>query len=338
MGNKPVVFISWWNAARYCNWLHNKVSYPNSNFIEFGAYTLNSVSFYENAMPKTTEALYWIPTENEWYKAAYYSPNKNGSSGYYNYATQSDNNPVCVTADQTGNGQPNGITQNTNYVCLSIEPTPTPTQTPTTTLTQTSTPNPTPPPTRTPTATPTNTTTPTTTPTNTTTPTKTPTITPTQTPTKTSTPTTTSTQTPTASITPTPTSTLAECTLRNVQVAIPDHMLYNQISGRRAETIKFIMAGEGCCGESNTIVINVPSRTPTQTPTPTVTPTKILRRHKHLQDQQLQPQRLLQQIHQHQIQHQAPTLLILCGQQYITEQSMEIHGLYQIIIEELDIM
>ena len=154
----------------------------------------------------------------------------------------------------------------------------------------TQTPNPT--PTRTPDITPTNTLTPTQTSTSSPTPTVTATATPsptitrtssptptetkTPTPTPTNTPTTTSTQTPTASITPTPTSTLAECTLRNVQVAISDHMLYKKISGRRAETIKFIMAGEGCCGESNTIVINVPSRTPTNTPTPTLTPTRTV--------------------------------------------------------------
>ena len=33
---------------------------------------------------------FYIPTENEWYKAAYYSPTKGGNGGYYTYATQSD--------------------------------------------------------------------------------------------------------------------------------------------------------------------------------------------------------------------------------------------------------
>lgn len=83
--------------------------------------------------------------------------------------------------------------------------------------------------------------------------------------------------TPTPSIspsnTPTPTPTLAECAVRNVQIAISNDMLYNYMSGRRAEKIKIIMAGEGCCGESNTLVIDVPSITPTPTPTPTNTMT-----------------------------------------------------------------
>lgn len=39
-------------------------------------------------------AKYWIPTENELYKAAYYDPTlNNGKGGYYEWATQSDTTP-----------------------------------------------------------------------------------------------------------------------------------------------------------------------------------------------------------------------------------------------------
>lgn len=42
MGNKPVNFVSWYSAARYCNWLHNgKPSGPqNSSTTENGVYAL----------------------------------------------------------------------------------------------------------------------------------------------------------------------------------------------------------------------------------------------------------------------------------------------------------
>ena len=41
-----------------------------------------------------SNAQYWIPTENEWYKAAYYNPTLNsGRGGYYDWATQSDTTP-----------------------------------------------------------------------------------------------------------------------------------------------------------------------------------------------------------------------------------------------------
>lgn len=46
---------------------------------------------------------YWLPDKDEWHKAAYY---KGGgtSSGYWNYATQSDIEPGKVTANSVGDG------------------------------------------------------------------------------------------------------------------------------------------------------------------------------------------------------------------------------------------
>jgi formylglycine-generating enzyme required for sulfatase activity len=75
MGNKPVNYITWFRAARFVNWLHNgMVSGPQSSLTtESGVYTLNGansgVSFAKNP-----DANYWIPSEDEWYKAAYYLP------------------------------------------------------------------------------------------------------------------------------------------------------------------------------------------------------------------------------------------------------------------------
>jgi formylglycine-generating enzyme required for sulfatase activity len=48
---------------------------------------------------------YWIPTENEWYKAAYYdSTLNNGSGGYWKYATRSNSIPTPITANTVGDG------------------------------------------------------------------------------------------------------------------------------------------------------------------------------------------------------------------------------------------
>lgn len=48
---------------------------------------------------------YWLPTTNEWWKAAYYDPTLNsGSGGYWNYATRSNTAPTAVTANSTGDG------------------------------------------------------------------------------------------------------------------------------------------------------------------------------------------------------------------------------------------
>jgi formylglycine-generating enzyme required for sulfatase activity len=59
---------------------------------------------------KLSAARYWIPTENEWYKAAYYDPAKSGvgSPGYWAYPTRSDTMPSPVSADSDGNGSYNG--------------------------------------------------------------------------------------------------------------------------------------------------------------------------------------------------------------------------------------
>ena len=83
----------------------------NSNGIATGSGTVTVI-------PAThaSDAKYWIPSENEWYKAAYYTPLKTGttSAGYYKWATQSDddlpgnsltnntpNNPLAVNLANT---------------------------------------------------------------------------------------------------------------------------------------------------------------------------------------------------------------------------------------------
>jgi sulfatase modifying factor 1 len=89
-GNRPITFVSWFDAARFANWMHNG---QGSGSTETGAYTLNGATIGD-AVAKNSGALYWLPTENEWYKAAYYSPVLNsGSGGYYAYATQSNTAP-----------------------------------------------------------------------------------------------------------------------------------------------------------------------------------------------------------------------------------------------------
>lgn len=114
MSYKPVIFVSWFDAARYCNWLHNN---KIAGSTETGAYTLNGITS-GNTPAKNSNAKYYIPNENEWYKAAFYTFNKNGlGPGYWSFATQNDSNPICVASDINGNGKPDGITQNTLYTC-----------------------------------------------------------------------------------------------------------------------------------------------------------------------------------------------------------------------------
>jgi formylglycine-generating enzyme required for sulfatase activity len=97
--NCPMFFVTWGDAARFCNWLQNgQPTGPEGNgTTETGAYTLNGATS-DSAMIAITRnagATYFIPSENEWYKAAYY---KGGSTnaGYWAYPTQSNTAPSNV--------------------------------------------------------------------------------------------------------------------------------------------------------------------------------------------------------------------------------------------------
>jgi formylglycine-generating enzyme required for sulfatase activity len=97
MGNKPVNTVSWYDAARFANWMHNG---QGSGSTETGAYTLNG----NNGLPtKNVGATVWLPSENEWYKAAYYDPTLNSNAGgYWAHATRSNTAPTEGTANATG--------------------------------------------------------------------------------------------------------------------------------------------------------------------------------------------------------------------------------------------
>jgi len=103
--NRPITFVSWWDSARFSNWMANgqPTGAQTSTTTENGAYNVNGAisgnAVAKNAINPNTSAAptFYVPTENEWYKAAYYSPTLNsGSGGYYAYATQSNTAPGNV--------------------------------------------------------------------------------------------------------------------------------------------------------------------------------------------------------------------------------------------------
>ena len=98
-GNLPIVYVSWFDCARFCNWLQN--GQPTSHLenpatTEDGAYTILG-AMSGNSITRNGSAHWWIPTEDEWYKAAYYDPTLNGGAGgYWTYGTQSNTAPGNV--------------------------------------------------------------------------------------------------------------------------------------------------------------------------------------------------------------------------------------------------
>jgi formylglycine-generating enzyme len=114
-GNRPITYVNWLDAARFCNWLHNGQGNGNT---EAGAYDLSdstqalplgTFGFPNNTIYSTSN--YWIPTENEWVKAAYYDPTKNtGTGGYWTYPTRSDTVPnATIGVPNSANYKRNGI-------------------------------------------------------------------------------------------------------------------------------------------------------------------------------------------------------------------------------------
>ncbi len=114
-GNRPISYVSWWDSARFSNWMSN--GQPSgaqvSTTTENGAYNVNgftsgSAVFKNTTNPNTGFApTYRIPLENEWYKAAYYAQ---GAlfSGYHTFATRSSTAPGTTIGSGANQANYNG--------------------------------------------------------------------------------------------------------------------------------------------------------------------------------------------------------------------------------------
>lgn len=88
----PVVFVSWYDSVRFANWLNNG---QGSGDTENGAYTLLGgvpTPSNGNSIARNARAKWWLPSEDEWYKAAFHK-NDGISGSYWDYATSSDTVP-----------------------------------------------------------------------------------------------------------------------------------------------------------------------------------------------------------------------------------------------------
>jgi hypothetical protein len=129
--DKPATSVTWNEAARFVNWLNTSSgSTPAYNFaLQPGdvGYSANAdielwdsgdAGYNPNNLYRNSKARYFVPSVDEWYKAAYYDPSANGGSGgYWNYPTGSDSAPTDVgsgtaagTAVYNGQSGPADIT------------------------------------------------------------------------------------------------------------------------------------------------------------------------------------------------------------------------------------
>lgn len=104
--NRPVNWVSFWDACRFANWLHNGQPTGDQDLTttEDGAYFLNGYTGRDGRKIQRKPGWKWaVPTEDEWYKAAYY---KGGgtNAGYWLYPTQRNTEPSNNLNDVNGNG------------------------------------------------------------------------------------------------------------------------------------------------------------------------------------------------------------------------------------------
>jgi formylglycine-generating enzyme required for sulfatase activity len=106
-GNQPAATISWYEAAAFVNWLNTSTGKQAAYNLTFSgswsmalwsseqAWTAGGTNLYRNK-----DAFYFLPSENEWYKSAYYNA---AGTNYFLYPTASSSVPTAV-ASGTGAG------------------------------------------------------------------------------------------------------------------------------------------------------------------------------------------------------------------------------------------
>jgi formylglycine-generating enzyme required for sulfatase activity len=96
-GNHPISNVTFFSALRFANWMSNG---QGNGDTESGAYTLIPSHTFQTDLPANANSIsrnstgtVFLPTENEWYKAAYYDPVTNS---YFHYGTSSNIAPISA--------------------------------------------------------------------------------------------------------------------------------------------------------------------------------------------------------------------------------------------------
>ena len=102
-GSQPAASITWYQAAAFVNWLNTSTGHPLAYNLNAGAtaltlWTPSDAGYDATNLFRNSNAYYFLPSENQYYKAAYYDPNKAGGAGYWQYATGSNTAPTAVAS------------------------------------------------------------------------------------------------------------------------------------------------------------------------------------------------------------------------------------------------
>lgn len=93
--DKPLNYVSWYDCMRFTNWLHNGGGFGDT---ETGAYTTFG-QLQPIGARRNPGALIFLPTVNEWHKAAYHDPSQ---TRRYRWYSSGNTRPTRATANSVG--------------------------------------------------------------------------------------------------------------------------------------------------------------------------------------------------------------------------------------------
>lgn len=107
-GSRPAANINWYEAAAFVNWLNTSTGRQGAYDLTWdgSVWTMNLWSSSEawtaggTNLYRHKDAYYFLPSEDEWYKAAYYHA---AGTNYFLYPTGSDSAPAAVISGTNAN-------------------------------------------------------------------------------------------------------------------------------------------------------------------------------------------------------------------------------------------
>ena len=106
-GDKPAANMTWYESAAFVNWLNTSKGFTPAYSLSWSGstwsmalWTVTDPGYDASNLYRNSLAKYFLPSENEFYKAAY---GKSDGSGYYLYPTASNSAPTAVASGTDAN-------------------------------------------------------------------------------------------------------------------------------------------------------------------------------------------------------------------------------------------
>ena len=101
--NKPATGVSWYEAAKYVNWLNTSTggtaAYKFDGSGTFQLWSSTDAGYNANNRFRNSNAKFWLPSTDEWYKGAY----DKADGSWSNFPNGSNSVPTAVASGTTAN-------------------------------------------------------------------------------------------------------------------------------------------------------------------------------------------------------------------------------------------